>query len=106
MKTGYLYIITNPSFPGWIKIGTTWDLDKRLHTYQTGDPNRQYKIEYYLHHPHFREAEKKIKESMKYFAKSIKGEWYETDLQFAKSRLHEQLDDYYNREGKWGDIKC
>jgi hypothetical protein len=101
MKAGYLYIITNPSWKNWVKVGTTWNLKDRLHIYQTGDPFRQYKLEYSLHHPCFREAEKKIKEVMKHFALDIKGEWYQIDLEFAKSRLHEQLDDYNNGEGKW-----
>lgn len=31
---------------------------------------------------------------MKHFALSTKGEWYEVDLNMAKSRLEEQLDEY------------
>lgn len=98
MKAGFLYVITNPAFPGWVKIGTTWNLEERLHVYQTGDPFRQYKLEYSLHHPQFRMAEKKIKDAMKPFALEIKGEWYRIDLQMAKSRLDEQLADYESGE--------
>lgn len=98
MKSGYLYIVTNPSYPGWVKVGSTWNIKERIHTYQTGDPFRAYKLEYSLYHPLFREAEKKIKEVMKYFAADIKGEWYQIDLEFAKSRLEEQLDAYRNGE--------
>lgn len=93
---GYLYIITNPAMPGWVKIGVTEDLNNRLHNYQTGDPNRSYKIEYYLKHPEYKIAEKKIKENMKMFAKSIKNEWFECSLLIAKTRLDEVLDDYNN----------
>jgi len=98
-KSGYLYIISNPVFPGWFKIGTTWDLKKRLHTYQTGDPFRLYKLEYSLYHPHFREAENKIKETLKPFALEVKGEWVKMDLNMTKSRLDEVLDSYNN--GEW-----
>jgi T5orf172 domain-containing protein len=94
LKSGYLYIIINEAFPGWVKVGTTMDLTSRLHTYQTGDPFRRYKIVFSLQHPEFRQAEKKIKETMKHFALAIKGEWYEVDLGVAKSRLEEQLDEY------------
>lgn len=94
MTFGYLYIITNDAYPGWVKIGTTANLEQRLHVYQTGDPFRRYRIVYSLQHPEFRQAEKKIKETMKRFALSIKGEWYEVDLGVAKSRLEEQLDEY------------
>lgn len=93
---GYLYIITNEAFDGWVKVGTTNNLVKRLYTYQTGDPFRSYKIIYSINHPDFRKAEKKIKEVMKHFALEIKNEWYKIDLNFAKSRLQEQLDDFNN----------
>mgnify|MGYP006921470020 CR=1 FL=1 len=102
MKSGYLYIVTNAAFPGWVKIGTTWNLIDRLHTYQTGDPYRGYKLQYSLHHPLFREAEKKIKEVMKHFALDISGEWYKIDLAFAKSRLDEALESYNN--GEWAKV--
>lgn len=100
MKSGYLYVITNPSFTGWVKVGTTWNLEERLHVYQTGDPFRKYKLEYSLHHPKFREAEQKIKEVMSHFALEIRGEWYRIDLDFAKSRLDEALESYNNGEWK------
>lgn len=101
-KIGYLYIITNPAFPGWVKVGTTWDLDDRLHVYQTGDPLRQYQLEYSLCHPQFREAENKIKEAIKPFALEIRGEWYRIDLAMAKSRLDEALESYNN--GEWSAV--
>lgn len=91
---GYLYIIVNESFPGWVKVGTTDNLKHRLHTYQTGDPHRKYIVVYSVHHPKYREAETKIKETMKAFALEIKGEWYRVDLGIAKSRLDEQLEEY------------
>lgn len=102
MKSGYLYIVTNAVFPGWVKVGTTWNLADRLHTYQTGDPFRGYRLEYSLHHPSFRDAEKKIREVMKHFALEIRGEWYKIDLAFAKSRLDEALESYNN--GEWASV--
>jgi hypothetical protein len=97
---GYLYIITNTSFPGWVKVGTTGNLNKRLQTYQTGTPFRNYKLEFSLSHPEYKIAEKKIKDTMSYFAKSTHHEWYEVDLNIAKSRLIEQLDEYMTRDTK------
>ena len=91
---GYLYVITNKAFEGWVKVGVTGNLTKRLHTYQTGDPMRRYNVVYSIDHPNYKEAEKKIREVMKHFASDIKGEWYKVNLEFAKSRLDEQLEDY------------
>lgn len=98
--SGYLYIVINDAFPGWVKVGTTSNLTQRIHTYQTGDPFRNYRIVFSLHHPDFRQAEKKIKDTIKPFALSIRNEWYEIDLQMAKSRLIEVLESYENGEWK------
>ena len=61
----YLYAVTNPAWPGWTKIGISDDVNKRLSSYQTGSPFRDYavawsvpvgdrksaqQIETYLHH--------------------------------------------------------
>ncbi len=94
MKGGYLYIVTNDAFPEWVKVGITTNLKERLHLYQTCDPHRGYKLVYSLHHPKYKEAEKRIREVMKHFALDTKGEWYQVDLEMAKSRLEEQLEDY------------
>jgi hypothetical protein len=91
IKPGYVYIITNPAHPGWVKIGITDDIKCRLNTYQTADPKRSYKIEHYIYHPDCLKAEREIKDMMKYFALARKNEWYECDLQVAKVRLDETL---------------
>ena len=49
-------------------------------------------MEYSLYHPDYLVAEKRIKDTMKPFAKSIRNEWYEVDYHVAKSRLLEQLE--------------
>ena len=95
---GYLYIIINKSWPGWLKVGTTRNLNTRLQTYQTSSPFRDYELIYSIKHPHYLEAEKNIKKQMKHFAKQIRNEWYEVDLQVAKIRLLEQLDNYFYGE--------
>lgn len=99
MKSGYLYVISNENFPDWIKIGVTENLEKRLNQYQTASPFRNYKLEYSLHHPKYLEAEKRIKETIKPFAKSIRNEWFEISIPMAKSRLDEVLESYNN--GEW-----
>ena len=48
---GWLYVLSHPSFEGWIKIGKTRNLSSRLSSYNTGTPNRNshYKLEYSTH---------------------------------------------------------
>ena len=91
-KEGYVYIISNPIHVGWIKVGVTDNIKDRLCNYQTADPKRSYKVEYYIFHPDCYKAEKEIKEMMKYFALSQKNEWYQCDLDVAKVRLDETLE--------------
>ena len=93
MESGYVYIISNSNFPGYYKVGITKDIKKRLNTYQTSSPYRNYKIEYYIQHPNYKQAEKDIHEMMKYFAIEKQKEWFMIDLNIAKVRLDETLDD-------------
>ena len=44
---GYVYILTNPSWVGWVKIGRATNIDNRLRSYNTSSPYRDYKIVYY-----------------------------------------------------------
>ncbi len=46
-KEGFIYCIKNEAWPGFTKVGITYDINNRLNTYQTGDPFRSYKIAYY-----------------------------------------------------------
>lgn len=88
-KTGYIYIITNPAWENWVKIGITDNLDKRLQTYQTCDPYRAYKIEYFIKIDDYKKIEKLLEETMKPFAKKQLNEWYEIDKKSAIVRLQE-----------------
>ena len=91
MKAGYLYIIKCESWPTWVKIGTTMNLKKRLHVYQTSSPFRDYKIVYSIHHSNYVEAEKRVREIFKPFASRINHEWYEINLDAAREKLLEVL---------------
>lgn len=47
MNEGFIYIIENLAFPGFYKFGITQDIKKRIQPYQTGDPERRYKIVFF-----------------------------------------------------------
>ena len=84
-----------------MKVGCTEDLASRLRSYQTSDPKRGYKMVFNIPHPDCLLAEKRIKETMKMFAKSVRNEWYECDIAVARVRLEEQVSDY--EEGLYGN---
>ena len=43
----YVYIISNPAFDGWLKVGKTTDLDNRLSVYNSGSPF-DYQVEFLI----------------------------------------------------------
>jgi predicted GIY-YIG superfamily endonuclease len=73
IKCGFVYIISNPSFPNKYKVGITTDVLQRLNTYQTYDPYRMFKIEHYRFVEDKRKTEKLILEKTK--MNLDKGEW-------------------------------
>ena len=56
----YVYIISNPNYNGFYKVGIAKDYKARLTSYQISDPLRGYKLEYKIHTHLFRETEKHI----------------------------------------------
>ena len=47
-KQGYVYCITNPAWPGWVKVGKAVEDAKRFNSYQTYSPFRDYTMEWSL----------------------------------------------------------
>tara|TARA_R110000744_G_C19000548_1_gene521755 strand:+ start:47 stop:565 length:519 start_codon:yes stop_codon:yes gene_type:complete len=43
---GAVYIITNPAWFGWVKVGMAVDAEDRLRSYQTSSPLRDYVLHY------------------------------------------------------------
>ena len=58
----YVYIISHQKYQGEYKVGIASNVERRLSSYQTGDPDRAYKIEYSFHTPNFRAIESYIHE--------------------------------------------
>ena len=56
----WVYVISNPSEKPYYKVGIAKDWRARLHSYQTADSDRAYKIEYKYLTTQFREIEKHI----------------------------------------------
>lgn len=76
-KEGILYRISNPSWPNFLKIGISYDVVKRLSSYQTYSPLRDYKIEGYDFLLDKKGAEKYL--LSKYQIDSDLGEWISKD---------------------------
>jgi hypothetical protein len=74
---GQVYIITNPNFAGWVKVGMAIDSEDRLNGYQTSSPFR----DYFLH-----------------------SFWAVSDRRQAEATAHAELEKTYERKGEW--FKC
>lgn len=72
-REGFVYLIENPAWPDHIKIGMAVDINKRLATYQTSDPYRQYRIKHYEFVLNRRSVEKQI--LSQYSVNIEQGEW-------------------------------
>lgn len=74
---GQVYVIVNPSFPEWVKVGMAIDSEDRLNGYQTSSPFRDYMLNY---------------------------KWNVNDRRAAESEAHTELQKLYERRSEW--FKC
>ena len=74
---GQVYVITNPNFPEWVKVGMAVDSEDRLNGYQTSSPFRDYMLNY---------------------------RWDVNDRRSAESEAHSELQKLYERRSEW--FKC
>jgi len=77
LSSGIVYIISNPAFENYVKIGITKNLKKRLQAYQTYDPFRRFRIEHYFIFNNAKELEKYILKHP--IIEAAKGEWVKSD---------------------------
>ena len=83
----YIYIISHPKFEGYYKVGIAKDYKTRLNSYQTSDPDRAYKMEYFYLTPHFRETEKYIHNLF-----DNKFEWIKANLEDIVQKIENYKD--------------
>ena len=80
----FVYVISHPNFDGEFKVGIAKDWRSRLNSYQTSDPDRQYKVEFKIETPWFRETEKYIHNLF-----PNKHEWVQGKLEDIKDAIQE-----------------
>jgi len=88
--SGDVYIIGNPAWNGWVKVGKAVDAKDRLNSYQTSSPLRDYVL-YYSHKCFNRNtSEKKAHKALaKKFDK--RNEWFYCNPEDAKEILERIL---------------
>lgn len=59
-ERGWVYVITNDAWPGYVKIGRAKDVDHRLRQYNTYSPHRDFKVVLALPFSDVRKAEQDL----------------------------------------------
>lgn len=77
-----VYIISHPMFKGTYKVGVSNNVQARLNSYQTSDPERSYQLEFSVETPLFYETEAHIH---RHFDNMY--EWVKADLDEIKREI-------------------
>ena len=93
-KSGHVYIITNPAWKGWLKVGMAIDANDRHNSYQTSSPYRDYILRYKKFFTNRSKAEQDAHKLLVAKADKRNGEWFKISVQNAKNIL-EKLEDTY-----------
>ena len=87
---GYIYAITNPAWPGRVKLGCAIDPEDRLRSYQTGDPERAYKLEAMSYSKDRRKSERDLHDAAS--DAKYNGEWYSLSVYDAITAMTQVSD--------------
>lgn len=82
IKEGYVYVISNPAWQEWVKIGMAVDADDRCSGYQTSSPFRDYQVEARVYYDDRREAEHKAHQLAEQVGER-RGEWFKLEKHVA-----------------------
>jgi len=89
VEDGYVYIIKNPAWKGWVKVGMAIDAFDRTNAFQTGSPFRDYILVDKSYFEDRRAAEKLVHQQLQPLAKERNGEWFRVTTNVAVKVLNE-----------------
>ena len=78
-KSGFVYVISNPAWKGWVKIGMAIDAEDRLKSYQTSSPYRDYQLLHSVYVTDRRAIEKKAHRKVSKICEEKQNEWFKVD---------------------------
>jgi hypothetical protein len=87
-KEGYVYVISNPAWEGWFKVGKAVDADDRCKSYNTSSPLRDFKLEYKIYVEDRNKSEKIAHTKALKQSKEYTGEWFRISLNSLKDILN------------------
>jgi hypothetical protein len=90
---GQVYIITNPAWEGWVKVGMAVDAGDRLNNYQTSSPFRDYTLVYTYEVDDRRAAESAAHTRLAKECDNI-NEWFKLPPPIANELILEVIHEY------------
>ena len=85
--SGHVYAITNPAWPGWVKIGMTIDIDGRLAAYQIYSPGKDYSVAHSVEVRDRRRSEAFAHRRASDASAGVSGEWFKIPMAEAANIL-------------------
>ena len=79
-KDGYVYVISNPAWRGWYKVGMAVDSQDRCGSYQTSSPHRDYRLEYSKYFLNRKVAEEIAHDVISEISIDRNGEWFKVSV--------------------------
>jgi len=95
---GHVYLITNPAWKGWVKIGMAVDANDRCNQYQTSSPMRDYKLEYTKEFKDRRTAETQAHKLCAEKATDQNSEWFKINIKDAINLIESITEEQNERE--------
>jgi len=95
---GHVYLITNPAWKGWVKVGMAVDANDRCNQYQTSSPMRDYKLEYKKQFNHRRIAESQAHKLCGKKALQQNGEWFKINIKDAINLIESITEEEHEKE--------
>lgn len=83
VKQGFVYLVKNPCFPGWIKAGMTIDYELRLGAYNISDPRSRFEYLKLAWTQDRRIMERTLLKVLELNAGETRGEWFRIQTQEA-----------------------
>lgn len=80
---GYVYVLSNPAWPEWVKVGMAVDANDRCGSYQTSSPYRDYVLHHAVASDDRRVAEYEAHTALEKVADSRRGEWFKIPVDKA-----------------------
>ena len=91
MSSKYVYVISNPAFEGWVKVGRATDIKKRISALQAGVPHiHRYQVEMVVEFPddvpvHWELEDRNVQRS---------GEWFRCSKHEAMDAVRTVIAEY------------